>query len=99
MEDIDDLLRTTEQPAIVKPKPVNPRAQKDPIEESSEDEFIDSEALTVQGRMFSLFWRSNHVRQEGSWSRKPVFRKTVIETGFSAQNLNRYRQGFLKDKF
>ena len=52
MEDIDDLLRTTEQPAIVKPKPVNPRAQKDPIEESSEDEFIDSEALTVQGRMF-----------------------------------------------
>lgn len=52
MEDIDDLLRTTEQPAIVKPKPVNPRAQKDPIEESSEDEFIDSEALTVQGRTF-----------------------------------------------
>ena len=54
MEDIDDLLRTTEQPAIVKPKPVNPRAQKDPIEESSEDEFIDSDALTVQGTPFCL---------------------------------------------
>jgi len=53
MEDIDDLLRTTEQPAIVKPKPVNPRTQKDPIEESSEDEFIDSEALTVQGKEYS----------------------------------------------
>lgn len=51
IEDIDDLLRNTEQPAIVKPKPVNPRA-RDPIEESSEDEFIDSDALTVQGNAF-----------------------------------------------